>query len=233
MIPPHARAVFFDAVGTVLHPVPDASTVYADAAARFGLCVDPAAISARFQAAFRRQEQADVAAGWVTNESREWQRWQTIVRESLPGASDECFNQLYQHFAKPESWRVPDRANEVFEALHASGLLLGLASNYDSRLMSVLEGRPELVRLRDRVIVSSVVGVRKPGAGFFVALVQIAGCPPDQVVYVGDDVENDFAGATAAGISAILLDPKDRHPNVSLRVRDLIELVEDRGPSLG
>jgi putative hydrolase of the HAD superfamily len=225
MIPPGVKAVFFDAVGTVLHPDPGAPAVYAEAAARFGLSADPAEVLSRFRAAYLREEAADERAGWATSEEREVARWRAIVRETLPGAPDGCFDLLYTHFAKPDAWKVPPDAAEVFAALSTRGLALGLASNYDDRLASVLSGRPELAPLAGRVVVSSRVGVRKPGLGFFRRVAEAAGCRPDEIVLVGDDLENDFLGATAAGMTAVLLDPRGRHPDIRPKITSLGELI--------
>src|SRR5437660_2707613 len=54
-IPPVVRAVFFDAVGTLLHPEPPAGAVYAVLGRRFGSRLDPGAVAGRFRTAFRRQ----------------------------------------------------------------------------------------------------------------------------------------------------------------------------------
>jgi putative hydrolase of the HAD superfamily len=225
VIPAGVRAVFFDAVGTVLHPRPGAPAVYADAAARYGLAADPGEILRRFREAYLCEEEADERAGWATSEAREVGRWRAIVGAALPGAPEGCFELLYRHFARPEAWAVPPEATTVFEHLAGRGLLLGLASNYDSRLLSVLAGKPELARLLDRVVVSSEVGVRKPGAGFFRRVVERAGCRPDEVLLVGDDPGNDVRGATAAGLRAVLLDPAGRHPDVAPRVAGLGDLL--------
>jgi putative hydrolase of the HAD superfamily len=225
VIPPGAKAVFFDAVGTVLHPTPGAPVVYAEAAARYGLDADPATILARFRESFLQEEAADEQVEWVTSEDREVARWRAIVRRTLPGASDGCFELLYRHFARPEAWRVPPEAAETFASLASRGLVLGLASNYDERLASVVAGWPELAPLAGRMVISSRVGVRKPGAGFFRCVAEVAGCRADEVVLVGDDLENDFAGATAAGMTAILLDPRGRYPDVGPRITSLRELA--------
>jgi putative hydrolase of the HAD superfamily len=225
LIPDGTRAVFFDAVGTVLHPTPGAPVVYAAAAARYGLPADSGAILDRFREAFRLEEAADERAGWVTSEDRELARWRAIVRATVPGAPDECFDELFQHFARPEAWGVPDDAPALFAHLADRGLTLGLASNYDSRLESVLASRPELTPLAGQVVISSRVGVRKPGGGFFERLTHVAGCRPHEAVLVGDDYENDYLGATAAGMQAVLLDTKGRHPEVPARVASLAELT--------
>lgn len=223
MIPPGTKAVFFDAVGTVLLPYPGAVTVYTDMARRYGL--EPNSIRSRLIDAFRDEDQFDKRAGWITSEDRERERWRTIVRRTLPDAPDDCFHELYQHFADARAWRVPADAPLVFAKLAERGLRLGLASNYDSRLDTVLAGRPELAPLMGRVVVSSRVGVRKPGAGFFRHVVELAQCEANEVLLVGDDYANDYVGATASGMQAILLDPEERHPEVSQRVTCLAELV--------
>ncbi len=219
------RAAFFDAVGTVIHPVRGAPALYAEAARRYGLHVDAADVLPRFVAAYREHEAIDAANGWRTDEAREVGRWKAIVAHALPGAPAGCFADLYGHFATPAAWGCPPDAAPTFERLHALGLTLGLASNYDARLLTVVAGRPELARLVGNVLVSAALGVRKPGAAFFDAVVAAAGCAPGDILFVGDDPDNDYAGATAAGMRAVLLDPHDKSPDVPCRVRSLGEVV--------
>ena len=183
MIPAVAKAVVFDAVGTVIIPAVSAPQVYAAAATRYGLDADPDAILARFLAAFRAEEATDDRADWVTSEEREVARWRAIVAGTLPGAPAGVFDELYAHFARPDAWAVPADAPATFAALAARGLRLGLGSNYDSRLDAVVAGRPELAPLRGCVVVSSRVGVRKPGRAFFDRVCADLGCDPAEVVF--------------------------------------------------
>ncbi len=223
MIPAGARAVAFDAVGTVLHPAPGAPAVYAAAAERRGL--DPAGLLDRLRDSYLAEEDRDRAAGWVTGEAREVARWRRIVRDTLPGGGPDLFHELYHHFATPSAWTCPPDAAPTFAALQGRGLKLALASNYDSRLEPVLAGRDELAPLRGRVVISSRVGVRKPGAAFFAKLCEMLGCEPGEVVYVGDDYGNDFVGARDAGLHAVLLDPAGKRPGAAPRIARLGELV--------
>src|SRR4051794_14455392 len=139
---PGIRAVFFDAVGTLIFPVPGAVTVYSQAGRRRGLDGDVAAIRKRLWAAYRAEEEVDRAAGWVTSEERERARWRRIVADSLPDATDPevCFEELFDHFSKPASWTVNADAERALSSLRHRGVTLGLASNYDSRLLSVIAG---------------------------------------------------------------------------------------------
>lgn len=218
------RVVFFDAVGTVLFPAVPAAQVYANAARSHGLPADPAAIGPRLWAHFHVEEAADRVRHWQTSESREQQRWRNIVFTAIDGATDDLFQELFSHFAKPTSWVVPPAAAECIARLHARGVALGMGSNYDSRLASVVDGTPALHPLRDRLVISSLVGVRKPGRVFFDAVTRAAGCDPVDITFVGDDPENAYDGANAAGMRAVLLDEKGMYEQVANRVRSLGEV---------
>ena len=225
VIPGATRAVFFDAVGTVLHPVRGAPIIYAETAAHFGLPAEPTLILQRFRAAYQREEATDAANGWVTSEAREQDRWRAIVRETLPDAPDGCFELLYHHFAQPEAWEVPAGFAEVLDVLHQRGYALGLASNYDSRLEQVLAGRPELARLQPYILISSQIGYRKPDRRFFTRILDAVNYPAHQILYVGDDLQNDYHGASDSGLSPLLLDSHNQHPTVPNRIRSLRELL--------
>src|SRR5262249_23631670 len=111
MIPAGVRAVFFDAVGTLLHPHPSPGSVYTALGRQFGSRLSEEEVETRFRAAFRAEDEADALAGWRTSEERELARWRSIVAavlDDLEGsAGEECFQALWEHFARPGSWR-PD-----------------------------------------------------------------------------------------------------------------------------
>jgi putative hydrolase of the HAD superfamily len=228
---PGIRAVFFDAVGTLLFPRPSAVLVYSGVALRLGVHITHDEIRDRFLAAYRAEERIDRDASWVTSEEREVARWRRIVANTLLEVPDTatCFRELFEHFAKPASWTVNPDAGAVFTGLQDRGITLGLASNYDARLWSVVKGHPELAPLRERVVVSAAVGYRKPAAEFFREVVRVAGCDPGEILFVGDDIENDYEGATAAGMNPVLLqarpDPIAPPPQVPHWIASLAELV--------
>lgn len=220
------RAVFFDAVGTLIHPDPAVGAVYAEIGRRNGSQRGFDDIRARFGPAFRRQEIIDAAASWKTDEERERQRWRAIVGEVLDDVPDpeQCFAELYEHFARPSAWRCTPDAAQVLHQLAERGLQVGMASNFDHRLHGVVAGLPELSGLQ-QIVVSSEVGWRKPAPKFFTALCQSVGLAPAQVLLVGDDVTNDLQGAQQAGLPAVLYDPEGKHPDLPA-IRSLLDLTE-------
>jgi putative hydrolase of the HAD superfamily len=208
MIPSGIRAIFFDAVGTLIHPEPPAAAVYAAVGHRYGSRLTEPEIVARFLAAFARQEARDMGAGLRTSEERERQRWRDIVGEVLDDVSDKerCFEELFSHFGRPEAWRGEPGLGNVLNDLGHS-YVLGVASNYDARLHSVLRGLPQFRRVQ-HIIISSEVGWRKPAPQFFEALCERVGLRPGEMLFVGDDPVNDYGGATAAGLSAVLIEKR-------------------------
>lgn len=225
LLPPICRAIFFDAVGTLLHPEPAAGAVYAEAGRRFGSRLAPEVISARFRIAFGRQQEQDRAANQRTDEARELARWRAIVGEVLDDVADPrgCFAFLYEHFSRPVAWRVEPEVTAVLHELDARGLVLGLASNFDHRLRGVVAGLAELRWLR-HLIISSEVGWRKPAPAFFAAACRAVHLPPGEVLFVGDDRANDYEGALAAGLSTLLFDPQNRAKSAS-RISRFEELL--------
>jgi putative hydrolase of the HAD superfamily len=221
------RAVFFDAVGTLIHPQPPAEIVYAEIGGRFGIEADPRQVRQLFWEAFARQEQLDRAAGWKTSEKREIQRWRTIVGEALRGASDAdaCFAALYEHFSQPSHWQCTANAKEVISAILARGCKVGMASNFDKRLHRVMAGQPALAGVQ-HVVISSEVGCRKPAAEFFAAVAKAAAVPLQEILYVGDHLENDSEAAKAVGCRALHLDPSGRSQQVPNAVSKLEAVVD-------
>jgi putative hydrolase of the HAD superfamily len=213
LVPPGTRAVFFDAVGTLIHPEPPAPAVYAEAARRFGSRLDLPAITTRFRTAFRRQEELDHAGGLRTDEAREVARWRAIVAEVLDDVTDleGCFAFLFAHFARPAAWSCDPETAAVVAALAGRDYRLGIASNFDARLRQVAAGLPGLAPV-EHLVISSEVGWRKPAPVFFYQMCALSKLRPREVLLVGDDPVNDYAGARGCGLHALLYDPTGTEP---------------------
>jgi putative hydrolase of the HAD superfamily len=222
------RAVVFDAVGTLLHPEPPAAEVYAAIGIKFGSRLDPTEIARRFRESFAQEETFDRLHGWRTSETREVERWRHIVANVLTDVTDleSCFAELYEHFTQPSAWRCESDTISILAELSAKGYLLGLASNYDHRLRTVAAGVPGLGRFQ-QVIISSEVGWRKPAAQFFQAMCKTVAYSASDILYVGDDLVNDYQGARAAGLHAVLFDPKQRASSLAIdRISQMEEILK-------
>lgn len=110
-----------------------------------------------------------------------------------------------------------------FGALRELGLRLGAAGNMYARHEDFL--RPHL----DFVGSSERWGVEKPAEGFFARVVEEAGVPAGEIVYVGDRVDNDVAPAIAAGMVGVHIrrgpwGHLQAPPDGAIRIRSLDEL---------
>jgi putative hydrolase of the HAD superfamily len=221
-------AIVFDAVGTVIHPRTPAPVVYAEVGRRFGSRRTAAEVASRFIAAFAREDAIDYANGLRTSEEREVVRWRHIVAHTLDDVADgeSCFQELFHHFSRPEAWICDAEAATTIEALAKQGYALGMASNYDRRLRSVVVGLPALRPLQ-HLLISSEIGWRKPARQFFLALCQTFHLPASSILYVGDDPANDYDGGREAGLHALLFDLQEKHlQRGATAIRALSELVE-------
>jgi putative hydrolase of the HAD superfamily len=201
MTTPRSTAAVFDAVGTLIYPDPPIATAYAACGRRFGSTRTVSEIQQRFHAVYQEIEARDRGGELRTSEEVEHARWREIVARVLDDVLDHaaCFASLFDHFARPSSWRVYDDASAVIRALAARGTSMAIASNFDRRLITIAR---ELEPLDEcaHVLVSSEVGYRKPHLGFFEAVVATLGVATHEVLYIGDDPLNDLVGAAAAGL---------------------------------
>lgn len=191
-----------------MRPEPSVSGAYTLVAARHGVRLEQAEVERRFRRAFARQDEIDQRErDNRTDQLREIERWRGIVNDVFGERpqTEAIFADLWDHFADPANWRLFDDVADVWQRLTAAGLKLGVASNFDDRLAGVCRGLPPLDS-DPHLFVSSQVGCRKPGRGFFTAIETTLRLRPDELLLVGDDVTNDFEAAKAAGWQAVLLD---------------------------
>jgi putative hydrolase of the HAD superfamily len=212
--PPAFRVALFDAGLTLIHPTRTVEAIYAEFGQRQGRPVD--AFLPEIQRAFRELFEAERLAladghdGWHASDAADREIWRRIclaVAERIPGLTDDpvaWFEALYDHFGRPETWRLYPDVLPGLEALAARGVRVGVVSNWDSRLLGILEAL-DLTRRVDTVAVSAVEGVRKPGARIFeIALARLS-ASPSETIMVGDSLTDDIAGARAAGITGVLI----------------------------
>jgi len=219
--------IILDAVGTLIDPVPSVAQVYASAALRQGLEVDLAEVKARFRQFFRNDEVDDQLGPMATDESTEFRRWRRIVANVLPDLPnlDKAFAELWDHFGRPDAWRCFPDVSSGLQALRDVGWPVRIASNFDGRLREVAGGLADLDGFAEVLIISSEVGYRKPHPNFYKAACASLGLPPERVLCVGDDPENDVLGPERAGLRGALLDREGRCPVGLLSFPDLVTLA--------
>jgi putative hydrolase of the HAD superfamily len=209
--PAPIRAVLFDAAGTLIHLREAVGETYARAARACGVETDPEELQAAFARLLRSmppmvfpgRSRAEIAAC-----ERAWWRelvWRVFHRageaEGMTGF-ETCFDGLFAHFATPAAWRCAGGAAALLRQLRARGIATGVVSNFDLRLLGLLDTLG-LSPLLDVVILPADAAAAKPDPAIFALALDRLAIRASEAVYVGDDAEEDVAAARRAGMRAI------------------------------
>ena len=223
--------ILFDAVGTVIKPNPDINTVYQRLGLEYGCSLNRDEIEQRITF-FRKKlfhsgtpaknlfgntafggELRDEPQGLESSEELERGLWRQLVFEVFAelDSCDELFNELWSYFAQAEHWVAYTDVEACWNRLRQHGIEIGLASNFDSRLISIVNSIP-VIADADYTFCSSQLGFRKPSPFFYRQIEAAINCvspddpeEPLKIVMVGDDFENDCVAPRLAGWSAIWL----------------------------
>ena len=213
------RAVFLDVGNTLVREQPSRFEIYALCAQSHGLEVTTERMNALMRAAHRELPR-EIAGAW-----RYTERWFEsyierifcsdlgLPRERLEPLSRE----LFARFADPRTFALFPGATELCEELHARGLVVGVVSNWSTRLPRLLADLGVSART-DFVLCSALERAEKPEEEIFRRALARAGVRADEALHAGDDLEKDFHGARRAGLRAVLVDhagaDRDAHPRV-------------------
>jgi putative hydrolase of the HAD superfamily len=220
------EAVWFDAGGVLVLPDP---TVIGPLLAYYGASLDVEDHRrAHYAAMAVKSAQGAEELDWIEYDK-------TYVRTvGVDGTDvDEAARLLGMSRHAPWwRWPIPDSLDALAE-LARREMPMAVVSNAAGQIEEVLR-RTAVCQVGDGagvamrcVIDSTVVGVAKPDPAIFEhAAIHFPGVRRDAIAYVGDSVTMDVAGATAAGLHPILLDPFDDHAGADFdRIRSLAELL--------
>jgi HAD superfamily hydrolase (TIGR01549 family) len=195
----------------------------------------------------------------LVNESREygtWADWLGVPRHTFSAvfgaviANGLDYRETFQVFqpgfdldkarqqradeGKPEWFGEDDLYPDVRPALarlRADGLWVGIAGNQTARAGGLLHG---LDLPADMVATSDDWGVSKPDPGFFRRMLTEAPGGPDEILYVGDRLDNDIRPAAGLGLRTALIcrgpwamiqqDDPDTARVATMRIDSLTEL---------
>ncbi|KAF8747261.1 hypothetical protein HU200_013251 [Digitaria exilis] len=203
---PAYAGLLLDAGGTLLQVARPVAETYASIGRRYGVTKPEKGIMEGFKRAF--------SAPWpktlrYQGDGRPF--WRIVVAEATNCTDDDYFEEVYQHYAHGDAWRLPDGADTTLRELKDAGgqapvlvlFSLAVVSNFDTRLRKLLKDL-DVSDMFDAIVVSSEVGYEKPAPEIFkIALDQI-GVDATKAVHVGDDETADKAGANAIGLECWL-----------------------------
>ncbi len=122
----------------------------------------------------------------------------------------------------PPAFALYSEVDEVLTKLRQEGYPLAVVSNWQRGLKHFCT-ELGLDGVFDHILSSDELGVSKPDPRIFSEACRRLGTAPERVLHVGDTPSDDYAGARAAGMNALLLqreagiDWPDLHAIVDLR----------------
>lgn len=171
------------------------------------------------QAEWRTRAAMDTAA-WAAGED-DASRWPQYIGRTLAAAGVDPAGRVESIRALDRAaslWTdVPDDVRRGLDRLGAAGIRMAVVSNSDGRVRGLLE-RAGLLGAFEFVLDSREEGVEKPDPEIFRrALARGRLDDAGRALHVGDIYHVDVAGARAAGIEAVLVDPGGLREGVDCR----------------
>jgi len=134
------------------------------------------------------------------------------------GDTYACALEMTRAWERADHFELFVDALPVLDDLRGRGLKLGLLSNTGRDLDEFVAHHGIEV---DAILTSRVHGKTKPHETIFRAMLERLDVAPGAAAMVGDDPEDDVAGARAVGMEAWLVDRDDRFPQHPQRLTDL------------
>lgn len=213
------KVIFLDAVGTLFGVKGSVGKVYSQIAQEFDVDVTAEILQTKFMQSFKAAPPPifpDADLHDIPQQEFEW--WRKITFNTfksagvLPQFSDfsAFFSELYIHFGTAQPWFIyPDVVPSLTD-WRQQGIELGILSNFDSRIFSVLESL-ELSSYFNSVTISTQAGAAKPDSQIFAVALEKHNCLPSDAWHIGDSVVEDYQGAKAAGLRGIWINRPENH----------------------
>jgi putative hydrolase of the HAD superfamily len=213
---PLPEVIFLDAVGTLFGVRDSVGSIYSEVASKYGVSCQPKLLDKCFYSAFKNSPPCifpGIAPTDIPHHEYRW--WREINHQTFTAAGvwaqfadfDAFFQELYAYFATAEAWVIYPDVIPALEGWNRSTVKLGVLSNFDSRLYTVLEVL-DLAKYFSTVTISTEVSTAKPRSEIFTAALAKYRCAPQMAWHIGDSFEEDYQGANSVGLKAIWIDRK-------------------------
>jgi len=205
-------AVAFDAGGTLIYCDPSPAEIYATQLSRHGRTVRAEDVGPVFKQAWAEMQRRTAPGrdrySSAPGGERAW--WGEFVQEVLKRLDHDApweplLHDLYAAFSDREVWQAFPETAATLSDLKARGVSLAVISNWDRRLPEILRAL-DFIDVFDVVTVSAIEGVEKPAPEIFQKTLDRLGVAAANTIHVGDSPLEDYAGAEAAGLQALLID---------------------------
>ena len=205
--PPNPSVILLDALGTLVALEPPAPQLQAELHERFGLEVSEAQAAQAIGAeiAYYRAH-LDEGRDRASLQALRHRCAEIVLGAlgSLPGVASIEPDAMLEALLASLRFAAFADARPALITARASGQRLVVVSNWDISLHDVLQAL-DLAPLLDGILTSAEVGARKPSPVMFERALTLVRAGAGQAIHVGDSLDEDVAGARAAGIEPVLI----------------------------
>jgi putative hydrolase of the HAD superfamily len=226
------KLISFDAADTLIKLARSIGDHYASVASRYAVVADIGGINKSFKKVFAETP----PLGTDGRKGLAW--WSDVIQRTFAaeGLGPEQFNdfnafvsELYQVLAEDHAWTLYPDAEPTLNQLKERGYRLIVFSNFDERLIKVLEDL-KIKHYFERIICSTQIGLAKPDSRAFNKIAELVGLKPQKMLHVGDGFENDYLAALKADWKALFLNRNSsRHYNLinpKYQIKSLLEVID-------
>ncbi|MEL6930507.1 MAG: HAD-IA family hydrolase [Cyanobacteria bacterium J06600_6] len=226
------QVIFLDAMGTLFDLKRSVGEIYQQFAQKHSVEVDTDFLAKSFINSFKSAPSLAFPSNelaTIKQQEFDWWKqvvWSTFNQLELLGKFtdfDAFFLEIYLYFGTKEPWYILPGTVESLTRWRELGIELGVISNFDSRLIGVLN-HLDLNRFFTSITISSMAGFAKPAANIFQVALDKHNLAPDQAWHIGDSLVEDYQGAKNAGLTAFWLNPHDRSRNIENQLPNLCSL---------
>jgi len=231
------RLLTFDVKDTLVKVRGSPGRTYTEVARAHGIDVSEAAVKQVYRRVWdEKQKKYPVYGHKQGMTNREW--WHEFIRSVIISAgfvgksSDlgKVCDSLYDGYAQSPNWELIKNAKETLEYFKSSGIKLGVVSNFDERLDTIMRvmGLHEYFSF---FVTSSNEKVAKPDPEIFRRALSMGKESAEVSGHIGDDLECVYLCPKRLGIQPFLFYPSGKIDDQQFNdvekqfiVKDLIEL---------
>jgi len=217
------KAVLFD-LGLTLIRTASFPEIYRQILARFGIT---ASLDDIVRAQKATENEFDISTYDESHRKEFWTNYNVSLLEKLRVDENTVFvaEQIDALWWDCSHVQLYPDVEPTLSELRTRGIKIGLVSNGFKQDLDHVLGELGLEKWFDAIVCIDSCNCAKPDKQIFLYALDKLGVEPNEAVFVGDSVEQDYDGALGVGIRPYLVDRERKHPSNYNKIASLTELL--------
>lgn len=217
------KAVMFD-LGLTLIRTASFPEIYQRILESFDVKVSVGAI---IKAQNETEKEFDVSKYKENNRQEFWTNYNTVLIKKLGVKEKVVFlaSQIDELWWRFSHVQVFDDVEPTFSELKNRGLKIGLVSNGFQKDLDHVLSELNLEKWFDSVVCIDSCNCAKPSKKIFLYALDDLGINPNETVFVGNSIKQDYDGALSVGIRPFLIDRDKKNSNQYNTINSLTDLL--------